>query len=298
MKPYRIVAAALLCTAAAHAADPFDIAVTVDDLPVHGALPAGITRTDIVAAHVAAFKAHGVQQAFGFVNAGKLEREPGAAAVLDAWRAAGHPLGNHGFAHVGLSKAASLAAWQADVTSGEPAIAARMGGQDWHWFRYPFLDGGNTPALRAEALTWLAQLGYRVADVSVSFSDWAYTEAYARCADLGNDTAIGAMKAHYLRHVDKEIARMKAASRQVYGRMIPQVLLTHAGAWSAVTLPAVLDRLDAAGARYVTLAQAQADPAYAAAAGGVVTERAAAAQGIALAPAVEDRSVDLDGLCR
>lgn len=298
MQPYRIAAAALLCAATAHAAEPFDIAVTVDDLPVHGALPPGATRTGIVAAHVAAFKAHGVPEAFGFVNAGRLARESDAAAALDAWRAAGHPLGNHGFEHVGLSKAASLAAWQADVTTGEPAIAARMAGQDWHWFRYPFLDGGNSPALRADALAWLAQRGYRIAAVSVSFDDWAYTEAYARCASQGNDAAIGAMQAHYLRHVDAEIARMKSTSRQVYGRVIPQVLLTHVGAWSAATLPAVLDRLDAAGARYVTLAQAQADPAYAGAAGGVVTERAAAAQGMTLPAAVVDRSIDLDGICR
>jgi len=298
MPTYRIVAAALLCAATAHAAEPFDIAVTVDDLPSHGALPPGVTRTGIVAAHVGAFKAHGVPEAFGFVNAGKLAREPGAAAALDAWRAAGHPLGNHGHDHMALSKTASLAAWQADVTGGEPAIAARMAGQDWHWFRYPFLDGGDTPALRGDAQAWLAQRGYRIAAVSVSFDDWAYTEAYARCASQRNDTAIAAMKAHYLRKVDDAIARMLSTSRQVYGRVIPQVLLTHAGAWSAATLPAVLDRLDAAGARYVTLAQAQADPAYAGAAGGVVTERAAAAQGIALAPAVEDRSVDLDGMCR
>lgn len=298
MPNYRIAAAALLCTAAAHAAEPFDIAITVDDLPAHGALPPGITRTGIVAAHVAAFKAHGVPEGFGFVNAGALEREPGAAAALDAWRAAGHPLGNHGFRHMALSKAPSLAAWQADVTMGEPAIAARMAGRDWHWFRYPYLDGGDSPALRAAALAWLGQRGYRIADVSVSFADWAYTEAYARCLARDDQAAIATMTAHYLRQVDGEIARMQATSRQLYGRMIPQVLLTHAGAWSAATLPAVLARLDAAGARYVTLAQAQADPAYAGAAGGIVTERAAAAQGVTLPAAVADRSVDLDGICR
>jgi hypothetical protein len=41
---------------------------------------------------------------------------------------------------------------------------------------------------------------------------------------------------------------MKAQSRQVFGRVIPQVLLTHLGGWSAFTMSAVLDRLDAAGA--------------------------------------------------
>ena len=57
--------------------------------------------------------------------------------------------------------------------------------------------------------------------------------------------------------MDAGIARMKALSERVYGRVIPQVLLTHMGAWSAATLPGVMARLDAAGARYVPLAQAQ-----------------------------------------
>lgn len=42
---------------------------------------------------------------------------------------------------------------------------------------------------------------------------------------------------------------MKTMSQAVYGRMVPQVLLTHLGAWSAATLPQVMEKLDAAGAR-------------------------------------------------
>lgn len=68
------------------------------------------------------------------------------------------------------------------------------------------------------------------------------------------------MKRQYLRNVDRGVVNMKAQSRQVFGRVIPQVLPTHLGGWSALTLPEVLDRLDAAGAHYVTLAQAGSDP--------------------------------------
>lgn len=97
------------------------------------------------------------------------------------------------------------------------------------------------------------------------------------------------MKAGYLKAVDAGIERMKALSQRVYGRMIPQVLSTHLGAWSAATLPDVIARLDAAGAHYVPLARAQADPAYQASGKwvgkGVVMERTATWSG-----------VDLDGI--
>lgn len=277
----------LALAGAASAGDTFEIAITVDDLPSHGLLPPGMTRLGIAESHLETFKMHKVPEAFGFVNAAKLVKEPGSEAVLDAWRKAGHPLGNHSYTHMNLGRAESLEAWQADVIAGEPAVAARMAGADWHYFRYPNLSAGYGERA-SDALAFLRARGYRVADVSVAFSDWSYTDAYARCLAKGDNATIDAMKLQYLRDVDRGIARMKADSRKVYGRIIPQVLLTHIGGWSAVTLPEVLARLDAAGARYVTLAQVQRDPAYAEAGGGSLITRAAKAKGISLDAAPAD----------
>ena len=290
--------AALLCAGAA-CAQGFDVAVTVDDLPAHGQLPPGVTRLGIADSTLHTFQQHGVTEAFGFVNAGKLAGADAAddAKVLDAWRAAGHRLGNHTATHLGLSKAPSLAAWQADVEAGEAAVAQRMQGADWRYLRLPFLDGGGErwPA----ALAYLRARGYRVADVSISFDDWAYTDAYARCVASGDEATISAMKNQYLAAVDAGIARMQAHSQRVYGRVIAQVLLTHLGGWSAVTLPDVLQRLDRAGARYVSLEKAQSDPAYAEPAGGTVIERTARRRGIRLGEAAPVASrIDPDTVCR
>ncbi len=48
----------------AGAAERFDIAITVDDLPMHGQLPPGMTRLGIAQATLATLKAHGVPEAF------------------------------------------------------------------------------------------------------------------------------------------------------------------------------------------------------------------------------------------
>lgn len=240
----------------------FDIAITVDDLTAHGSLPPGMSWPGIAESYLATLQAHHVPEAYGFVNALRLKDQPASEPVLGIWRKAGYPLGNHTYSHLGLSQAPSVEAWEGDVKQGEPAIAAHMQGADWHVLRYPFLDAGNTRARHDAALAWLNQEGYRIADVSLSFDDWAYTEAYARCRARGDEAAIAEMKRGYFARVDAGIARMQALSQRVYGRVIPQVLLTHMGAWSAATLPGVMARLDAAGARYVPLDRAQADPAY------------------------------------
>jgi hypothetical protein len=296
----------LFAASAGAAAAPeqgFEIAVTVDDLSAHGSLPAGMRWEGIVASYLGTLKAHRVPEAWGFVNALRLQDAPGSGAVLDLWRRAGYPLGNHTASHLGLSQAPSLAAWQEDVKRGEAPLANWMRGADWHYLRYPYLDAGTDQARHDAALAWLRGEGYRVADVSLSFDDWAYTETYARCLAKGDHAAIEAMRRSYLERVDAGILRMKALSRRVYGRTIPQVLLTHMGAWSAATLPAVMERLDAAGARYVTLAQAQRDPAYAEggpqAGNGILPERVARERGIKVddLPQVPPPG-DLDAVCR
>jgi hypothetical protein len=252
----------LQARAAGTPARGFDIAITVDDLPAHGSLPPGMSWPGIAQSYLGTLQAHHVPEAYGFVNAVRLKDQPGSEPVLDIWRRAGYPLGNHTYSHLGLSQAPSAEAWEANAKEGEPPVASRMGGADWHYLRYPFLDAGNTQARHDAALAWLKGEGYRIADVSMSFDDWAYTETYARCRAKGDEAAIEEMKRAYFARVDAGIARMKALSERVYGRVIPQVLLTHMGAWSAATLPEVMARLDAAGARYVPLAQAQSDAAY------------------------------------
>jgi peptidoglycan/xylan/chitin deacetylase (PgdA/CDA1 family) len=268
---------------------PFDVAVTVDDLSVHGPLPQGMRWTGIALSYIATLKQHRVRQAWGFVNAKRIAQQPASEAVLDEWRKAGYPLGNHTYSHLGLSQAPSLQAWIDDAVAGEPAIAARMPGADWRVLRFPFLDGGADQARHDGAAGWLAAHGYRIADVSLSFDDWAYTDTYARCLDKGDQAAIAALKAGYLRRVDAAIVRARALSQRVYGRMIPQVLLTHLGAWSAATLPEVMARLDAAGARYVTLEQAQGDAAYR-------TPSPHAGNGMLMERRARDAAIDLAGL--
>src|SRR5215470_1478076 len=119
------------------------VALTFDDLPAHGDLPPGVTRADVAREIVAILKAHHVKQAYGFINAGKLEKVPGDKEVLDLWVRAGYPLGNHGYTHMDLA-AHSAEEFEADIAANEPVLKSMMPKGDWHWFRYPFLREGDT----------------------------------------------------------------------------------------------------------------------------------------------------------
>jgi peptidoglycan-N-acetylglucosamine deacetylase len=238
-----------------------EIAFTFDDLPVHAALPPGVTRLQVARDLIAALKAARVPQVYGFINGVQLDREPGSDAVLTAWRQAGLPLGSHGWAHLALSKLDGPG-FESELVRNEPILAATMKGGDWHWFRYPFLDEADSdPALRAASRATLAARGYRIAAVTASFGDWAFNDPYARCMAKGDTAAIAEMESAYLTVAEASIRLSGETQQAQFGRTPPDILLMHIGAFDARMMPRLLALYRARGFRFVTLAKAAADPA-------------------------------------
>lgn len=238
-----------------------EIAFTFDDLPAHATLPPGETHVQVAERITGALRAARAP-ATGFINGARIEREPETAPVLDVWRAAGLPLANHGWSHAGLD-AISDDRFAEELAKNEPLLREKMGKADWRWFRYPFLaEARADPERRARIRQLLASKGYKVAAVTMDFSDWAYNDAYARCMAMGDRAAVAQMEAAWLAAADASADRSRAAANALYGRDIPYVLLMHQGSFDARMLPRLLDLYRRKGFRFVTLAEAQRDPHY------------------------------------
>ncbi len=132
------------------------VALTIDDLPDHGPIPAGSSRTEIATRIITALQEAKSPPVYGFINAKQLQQKPEDAEVLKLWRAAGFPLGNHAFSHMDLHTNPADAFIQ-DVTANEPALRTLMGDADWHWFRYPYLREGDTPDKYKAVRTFLGR---------------------------------------------------------------------------------------------------------------------------------------------
>jgi len=243
------------------AAPPPEIAITIDDLPVHAPYPPGVTPLAVNRRMIAALKAAHVP-ATAFVNAVNVA-DAGTMEALREWRAAGFVLGNHTWSHPHLSKL-TVAQFEQDLTKDEPVLEKLGGRSDWHWFRYPFLDEGKDDAQRVAARRVLAKHGYRVAAVTMSFSDWAFTPAWARCNAKGDNAAVAELERLYLQAARENAAVARKTARELYGRDIPYVLLMHVSAMSAHMMPQVVRFYRRAGFRLVSLPKAERDPAYAA----------------------------------
>ena len=238
-----------------------EIAFTFDDLPEHGPLPPDETRTQIASKVIAALRDAHLPPVYGFVNGVWIEKNAADADVLKAWRAAGFPLGNHGWSHMNLNQH-TLAEFEDDALKNEPIIKTVMTDEDWHWFRFPFLAEGDTPEKRAAIRDFFLQHGYRVADVTMSFGDYRWNVPYARCKAKGDDKGVALLQKTYLEAADQSIDYYRQLSQTLFGRDIPYVLLMHIGALDAEMLPRLLDLYRSRGFKFVTLPEAERDEFY------------------------------------
>lgn len=243
------------------------MAITVDDLPV---APAGRHATDqqeaITSALLAVLAEHAVP-AVGFVNESGLEVEgavdPRRVALLERWLAAGHELGNHGYAHLDLHRV-EADGWLADVSRGERVIRplVEAHGGTLRWFRHPYLHTGRSVGVQRQTAARLAELGYRIAPVTIDNGEWIFGGAYAAAWNRGDRELMERLGEAYVRYMLSVVDYYEGQSRRIVGELIPQVLLIHAYALNADWLGDLLTALEARGYRWVELAEALEHPAY------------------------------------
>lgn len=256
-------APALAAPVTAPAEGPIRVAVTVDDLPRHGPLPPGATRLEVHERMLAAFADHEVPRVYGFVNSAGMTDDADATAALRAWTEAGHPLGNHTSSHVRMAEV-GVPAYLAEIDSNDAALTTWMPDPvSRRVFRYPYLLEGHEPAATAAVREHLAAGGYRIAEVTIDFYDWAFNAPYVRCLQLGGEEAIAALRSTFVQHAVRMLQWSDAAARQIWGRPVPHVLVLHVGVFDAEMIDDVLTAYERLGVEWIALEEALDDPIYA-----------------------------------
>jgi peptidoglycan/xylan/chitin deacetylase (PgdA/CDA1 family) len=243
------------------------ITITIDDLP--WVEFARSTPAEVAERHARLVEALAREKtrAIGFVNEDKLERDgavdPARVAMLADWLRAGLTLGNHTYGHPSLHRV-SIQDYEKAIVRGEavtrPLLASNGGKLEW--FRHPFLQAGRDDETRNRLARFLAERGYRIAPVTVDNGDWIYARAYVDALNAGNGKLARRIRSDFLDYMERKLAFYEKASRDLFAREIPQILLLHANALNADTFADLSARMKRRGYRYIALAEAVADPAY------------------------------------
>jgi peptidoglycan-N-acetylglucosamine deacetylase len=261
MIPHLRMLAAMLAISVPGFTPAQELAITFDDLPLNGTLPAGVTRTELVQRVVKVLKHYHVPEVYGFVNAKRFENDQDGAEALKRWVAAGERVGNHTYSHPDLNKMTSEL-FMADVYQNEPVLELLSSGDDWRWFRYPFLREGDTLDKRRAVRAALKERGYRIAQVTLDYEDYLWNSPYARCVASRDEQSLRWLRSSYLAFASEYIDADRQMAHLTLGRDPSHVLLLHLGAFSDTILPDLLALLHQKGFRLVTLEEAQRDPLY------------------------------------
>ena len=241
------------------------VAITIDDIPRHGDLAPGISREGVSRRIIKALKDNGVAGAYGFTNGTFQRKHPEQISILKEWLAGGYSLGNHTWHHSDLDKM-SVSAYEADIAkqdrllqslaSYSPLVRHRL------MFRYPYLNEGNTLAKRNAIRAYLAERGYRIAEVTADYYDWAWTDAYSRCLDRDDNKSVSWLKTHVIEAANRHLHQSEDVAKLLFNRDIAQILLIHASVFNAITLQSILESWRAHGVQFISLDEALADPVY------------------------------------
>jgi peptidoglycan/xylan/chitin deacetylase (PgdA/CDA1 family) len=184
-------------------------------------------------------------------------------ALLEEWLDAGMELGNHTWGHTGLTRT-PLPAMQDAVVRGETVTRwlLEKRGRTPKWFRHPYTHTGTTKEVKDAFESFLAGRGYTVAPFTIEHEDWVFASADAKLAADGDAAGQARLLEAYLEDFDARVAFYEERSRALFGREIPQILLSHANALNARAMPLLLERLEKRGYSFVSLDEALADPAW------------------------------------
>ena len=262
--------AALLAASAAQA-QPREVAVTVDDLPLASGLDRPLTPADAAQAVevnrvlLKALRAHHAP-ATGFVNQQTAERlgASDAAAILRGWTAPGFDLGNHLYSHPDAN-ALSVAEIEHEITAGEPMIdqaLARVHRRP-RFLRFPFNHTGDTPEKHDAVAAFMGAHGYRLAPCTIEAEDFVFNQAYELALSRKDEPTAAKIRTAYLTFTAAEIDWYARLDAEVLGREAPHVMLIHAAVLNRDTVDDLLKLFETRGFRFVSLENALADPAYA-----------------------------------
>ncbi|MFY9825883.1 MAG: polysaccharide deacetylase family protein [Thermoanaerobaculia bacterium] len=226
--------------------------ISVDDLPVAGGdiHTTPEERELITRGLLAALARHHVP-AVGLVIWGHVKTGDDRV-LLRRWLAAGHELGNHSASHFDYTTTAAEP-YVADVEAGRAGLAGFLPGEDdrhVRFFRFPYLDEGDTAAKLDAVRAYLARSGQRNLPVTIDDQDWMFEKPWVEARKKDDSKEMERVGEEYQEALHVEIRDQEAKGDRLFGRPVPQILLLHANEVGAAQWDRLFTWLEGRGYRF------------------------------------------------
>lgn len=242
-------------------ATPTQVAITIDDLPVHGELPDNISRTDIINHILDVLAKHHIMGVYGFINGSNALDNEDNRMALQRWVNSKQFLANHSYSHLDLDQV-DHETYIKNIQENEPLLSKLMGNINYRYFRYPYLAEGNTQQKRKRVRQFLFTHQYQIAPVTIDFFDYAWNAPYARCLAINNQSDIKWLKQSFINQSLNALIISQALAQMLFARDIKHILLLHVGFFDAMMLDELLTAYEKQGVRFISLREALTDKVY------------------------------------
>ena len=235
-----------------------EICITFDELPVATSF-GKVDHQKVTADLLAALKKHEVKAA-GFVVGKNIN---GQHDLLGAWLNDGHVLGSLTNSNQDLHLLA-VESFIRDLATGQAAMEPMLSGfgQEWRYFRYPFLHYGNTVEAKREVRRYLAANDMVIAHATVVVEDYLYNLAMEKLGEEIDSSDYFNLRSDYLEHVLDAVEQAEADATQVLKRRCRHILQLRANLLNAEYLDDLLTMLEEQGYRFIALDRALDDELY------------------------------------
>jgi peptidoglycan-N-acetylglucosamine deacetylase len=253
-----VLAASLCADAWARSAEAPKIAITIDDVDMHGD---DTPRLNLKQRHKAILKAldrANIKAAF-FVCGMRVDNKQGRKR-LRAIDEEGHLIGNHSYLHLYYPKT-PFETFAADVLRNELVIKDLRHFQ--RLFRFPYLKEGDTVEQRDRMRKFLRDYGYRYAYVTVDASEWAIDARLRKRLTENPEADLTPYRNFYLEHIWNRATYYDDLSRKALGRSVNHTLLIHHNLLAALFLDDLLEMFRSKGWTLINAGEAFTDPVFA-----------------------------------
>jgi uncharacterized protein (TIGR02246 family) len=239
------------------------ILITVDDLPI-AAQDLHQTASDreaVTKGLLAALAKHHIT-AVGLV-VGKNHPSPDDERLLELWLQGGHELGNHSFSHLDYTSE-EKGAYISDVERERVWLDRflKERGKALRFFRYPFLNEGNTLDKLRSMREYLSRSGQKSLPVTIDNQDWSFERPFVTAERARDDSALRTISADYLAALRLHVSHFEKTSAKLFSREVPEILLLHANAVGAANWDALFGWLEETHHRFASADEVLADPVF------------------------------------
>ena len=244
-----------------------EICITLDDLPVVSYdFKAVEFQQNLINKLIQTFNTYQIP-AIGFVNESKLYKngvlDEQKVELLRTWLNAGYELGNHTYSHKDYHKV-TFDKFTMDILDGEKICKelVKEYGQEYAYFRHPFLHVGLNKARHDSLRIFLDKHGYVEAPVSIDNDDYIFAYAYSKAMVDHDKELMRQIGKEYIDYMEQKLLYFERQSEKLLGRNIKHILLLHANAINADYLDELAERYKSHGYSFISMKQALQDEAY------------------------------------